>query len=95
MMMYRRHPDAVSTELGGEVVALQLGTKRYYTLNATAALAWRELERCVTAEALERALARDFEVEVPEVQPHVDRLVQQLLGSKLIVRCTPADTSSS
>jgi hypothetical protein len=95
MIMYRRHPDAVSTELGGEVVALQLGTKRYYTLNATAARAWQELEQCVSAEALEHALARDFDIEVPEVQPHVDQLVRQLLQSKLIERCTSGDTSSS
>ena len=92
---YRRHRDAASTELGDEAVVLQLGTKRYYTLNATAARAWRDLEECVTRETLEQALVSDFAIEAGDVHPHVASLVEQLLQSKLIEPCTSDEPSSS
>jgi hypothetical protein len=92
---YRRHRDAASTELGDEAVVLQLGTKRYYTLNATAARAWRDLEQCVTQERLEQALVGDFAIETVEVRPHVAALLEHLLRSKLIEPCASDESSSS
>ena len=92
---YHQHPDAASTQLGDEVVALHLGTKRYYTLNVTAARIWRELEQCVTVGSLEEAVVDDFVIEIPDARPHVATVVRRLLDLQLIVPCTSGDTSSS
>ena len=85
--MYRQHPSTVSTELGDEVVALQLDTKRYYTLNASAACAWRALGKPADERGLAAALASDFDVGAAEAVPHVERLLRQLLQWRLIEIC--------
>jgi hypothetical protein len=84
---YRRHPATVSTELGDEVVALQLDTKRYYTLNATAACAWRALAERADERALAAALSNEFDIGQEEAMPHVQRLVRQLLEWRLVEEC--------
>ena len=93
MTLYRRHPSAISTELGDEVVALHLDTKRYFTLNPTAACAWRSLEVAADEEAIARALSREFAIEHDEALPHAATLVRQLLELELVEECD-SDTGS-
>lgn len=87
MSRYRQHHAVVATELGDEVVALQLETKRYYTLNATAACAWRALAAGAAEDTLARAIAQDFDIAATDAHPHVDTLVKQLLDWKLVEAC--------
>jgi hypothetical protein len=93
MTRYRRHPAAISTELGDEVVALHLDTKRYFTLNPTAACAWRLLEGTADEEAIARALSQEFAIEPAEALPHAATLVRQLLELELVEECE-SDTGS-
>jgi hypothetical protein len=84
---YRRHPATVSTELGDEVVALQLDTKRYYTLNQTAACAWRRLAAQANAQEVASALEGEFTISRDAAAPHVTRLLHKLLACRLIEVC--------
>ena len=57
------HDHVVFTDFeGGEGVLVDLNTKRYYTLNETAALIWRALERGDGAEEIVRQLVEAYEV---------------------------------
>ena len=87
MTRYRRHAATVSTELGDEVVALQLDTKRYYTLNVTAACVWRALVAEADEAELADLLTREFMIDAHEARPHVESLLGQLLEWRLVERC--------
>jgi hypothetical protein len=84
---YRRHPAVVATELSGEVVALHLDTKRYYTLNATASHIWQALEDTVDESALVGSVLAEFAVEEEEARAHVATLLAQMLEMRLVERC--------
>ncbi len=86
-MRYRRHPSVVATELSGEVVALHLDTKRYYTLNPTASRVWLALEESADKTALVAALTSTFEVPEDEASAHVTTLLEELLQMRLIEPC--------
>lgn len=86
-MRYRRHPAVVATELSGEVVALHLDTKRYYTLNPTASRVWIALDQGADETALVAALTSTFEVPEDEASAHVTALLEELLQMRLIEPC--------
>ena len=83
MTRYRRHPSAVSTQLGEEIIALHLERRRYYELNASAACVWRAIEQGADDGAVTDALARQFGLEPSEARPHARAALQQLLRFRL------------
>ncbi len=87
MKRYRRHPSVVATELSGEVVALHLDTKRYYTLNPTASRVWLALEESADETALVAALTSSFDVPEDEASENVATLLGELLQMNLIEPC--------
>jgi hypothetical protein len=84
---YRRHPAVVATELSGDIVALHLDSKRYYTLNATASCIWRALSEDADIPALVAAVTSTFEVTESEASGHVAQLVEEMLVMRLVERC--------
>ncbi len=87
MTAYRPHCATVSSELADEVVTLHLKTKRYYTLNSTAACVWRVLDGGATEDAMAAALAREFDVSEEDARAYVATLLRTLLDSELIEPC--------
>jgi predicted DNA-binding transcriptional regulator len=87
MTVYRPHCATVSSELADEVVTLHLKTKRYYTLNSTAACVWRVLDGGATEDAMAAALTREFDISEEDARAHVAALVRTLLESELIEPC--------
>jgi hypothetical protein len=81
--------DAVLTELkDGTGVLLHLGSKHYYTLNATGVLVWKLLSdgSATTAGALAVAIAARFEGADPAtVRADVDALLAELAVERLVV----------
>ena len=74
----RPHDHVVFTDFeGGEGVLVDLNTKRYYTLNETAALIWRALERGDGAEEIVRQLTDAYDV-TPE---HAARSLEQTIST--------------
>jgi hypothetical protein len=82
--------DAVLTQLpDGTGVLLHLDTKFYFTLNRTGVLAWKLLGDAGARDAAElgERLARAFpEADPAAVRADVERLVDELLREKLVVR---------
>jgi hypothetical protein len=88
---YRASRDVILTELGdGMGVLLHLGTKFYYTLNATGVATWKALEldtvRGVTREDIAEHIARAFRVDPSAAARDVDPVLTEMLDEGLIAR---------
>jgi hypothetical protein len=85
---YLAEPDVLAAHLEGEAVLLHAGTKRYYRLNETAALAWRVLEddpgRGATAAALADALCAAFDVGRAVALEEAGRLLDELAAHRMV-----------
>lgn len=80
--------DVVFREIRGEAVILDLGTQRYYTLDATGTRMWQLLaEHGEAAKAVEALLA-EYEVERRVVERDLAALVEELVAEGLLVAVT-------
>jgi hypothetical protein len=86
----RPSDEAVLTELkDGTGVLLHLGTRHYYTLNATGVLCWKRLTdgSATTAEALAAAVSAAFpDAPADAVRGDVDALLAELAAEGLVAR---------
>ena len=81
------HPDVVDTELdGNETVLLHLGTKRYFSLNATGSVIWRALKSGQTPDEMSRELQRRYAVSHEQATASIDTLLNALLEQGLARR---------
>ena len=84
---YRASERALLTELGdGTGVLLDLDSKFYFTLNATAIFAWKLLaagaER--SCEQLAAELAQEFEVDAAQARADLDAVLELLRRERLV-----------
>jgi len=78
-------PDHVlAAHLEGEAVLLDLETKRYYRLNATAARIWKGLEQSLAPEQIADALVAEFSVEPATAHTEVNRAIGDLRARGLV-----------
>jgi hypothetical protein len=77
--------DVLAAHLEGEAVLLNMDTKDYFRLNATAACVWKGLERGMDHQGLVDELCANFEVEPHEAAGELDRLLGELERRRLIV----------
>lgn len=81
----RPHEHIVYTEFdGSEAVLVDLNTKRYYTLNETAMLVWRALERGRTKDEIVHELTGLYEVTPEHATAAVERLLTSLATHGLL-----------
>lgn len=81
------HPDVVDTALDGdETVLLHLGTKRYFSLNATGSVIWRALKEGLTPDEMSGELHRRYDVSAELASQSVSALLQALEEQHLIRR---------
>ena len=79
------HSHVVYTEFDGrEAVLVDLNTKRYYTLNETAMLVWRGLERGQTRAEIVRELCERYEVDEEHAAQSIERLMTSLAAHRLL-----------
>lgn len=79
------HSHVVYTEFDGrEAVLVDLNTKRYYTLNETAMLVWRGLERGQTTADIAREMTDCYDVTSEHATASVERLVNSLAAHRLL-----------
>lgn len=75
----------VFTEFDGtEGVLVDLNAKRYYTLNETAMLVWRGLEKGRSRDELIRELTDAYDVTPEHAASSVDKLLNSLRAHKLL-----------
>jgi Coenzyme PQQ synthesis protein D (PqqD) len=88
-MQYIVPEDVMAAHLAGEAVLLDVETKQYYRLNATAAHVWKGLERGMDRDALLSDLVASFEVDPPVAEAELDRLLADLAKRKLVRAAEP------
>ena len=74
----------LASHLGDETVLLDLSTKRYHLLNATASQVWRGLEAGLTGESLVAWLSETFDGDASVVRADVERLLGELRAAGLL-----------
>jgi hypothetical protein len=77
--------DVLAAHLEGEAVLLNMETKDYFRLNATAACVWKGLERGMDREALVNELCSRFDVQPGDASEALDQLLGELEQRRLIV----------
>jgi hypothetical protein len=84
-LRYRRHADLRLTALDDEGVALHLGERKYFTVNATGAALLDALATPQTLAQLVDRLCTEFAVEPPEATRTCEEFLARCLTSKLVV----------
>ncbi len=84
-MGYVISPDAVCATLEDGAVVLHLRTKRYYSMNETGALVWRQLAERAAPKEIVGALVAAYDVARPEAEASVGQLIEELIAEDLIV----------
>lgn len=74
----------LTAHLEGEAVLLDLETKRYYRLNATAARIWKGLEQALPPDQIAAALVREFDVDPALARTELDRELGELRAKGLV-----------
>jgi len=76
--------DVLSAHLEGEAVLLDLKTKSYYRLNATAARIWKGLEQSLEPPQIVDALVDEFAVERATARAEMERAIEDLHARGLV-----------
>ena len=78
-------PHIVVTEFeGGESVLVDLETKRYYQLNETATVIWRELSAGSSKANIIGSLTSVYDVTEEDAAKSVDQVLQHLKAHRLV-----------
>jgi hypothetical protein len=79
------HEHVVFTDLDGiEGVLVDLDTKQYFQLNATASLIWRGLARGAAADQIARELTDEFDVTPEHARRSVDAAIADFTAKHLV-----------
>jgi len=76
--------QAVSCEIGGEAVILDLASGQYFALNAIGAQIWQWLSEPSTAESICERLLGEYDVAPDACRAQVKQLVDQLASHRLV-----------
>ena len=76
--------DVLAAHLEGEAVLLDLETKRYYRLNATAARIWKGLEQSLEPPQIVAVLVDEFDVDAATARAEVERALVDLRARGLV-----------
>lgn len=81
---YRRHPDLRLTAVEGEGIALQLGTRTYYTVNETGLVILEALTAPRTVGELVDALRAQYDVTPEQAAASVRAFLDRGLAARLL-----------
>ncbi len=81
---YARHPDLRLTAVEGEGIALQLGTRTYFTVNETGLVILEALAAPRTVEELADALLAQYEVPHGQAVASVQAFLERGVRARLI-----------
>lgn len=83
---YKTSPDTACAAVPGGAVIIHLGTNRYFSLNATAAVVWSRLDAGEDFSTIAAALARDFRIDDGTAREALARTITQFEEAGLLVR---------
>jgi hypothetical protein len=82
--LLRRAKDAISTELDGETVILNIGTGIYSGLDQVGTTIWNTLEQPATFLTLKEQILADYEVSEQQCVNDLCSFLNELLNNNLI-----------
>jgi hypothetical protein len=83
--MPRPYDHVIFTDLNGaEGVLVDLNTKHYFQLNATASLIWRGLAKGTSVTDIARELTEVYDVTLDHAQASVETAVARFSGHRLV-----------
>jgi hypothetical protein len=87
--MFRIPDHVLVSHLAGEAVLLDMDSRNYYRLNATAAAIWKALERGQSLHAIAEELVSKFEVDERTAREALQEQVDELLRLRLVEEDAP------
>jgi hypothetical protein len=82
--MTKIRDDVLAAHLEGEAVLLDLRTKHYFRLNATAARIWKGLEQSLEPPQIVDVLCDEFAVDAATARAEVERALEDLRARGLV-----------
>ena len=83
--------DLISSEVGGETVALNLKSGIYYSLNSVGSRIWQLIQEPRSVRDIRRAILDEFDVDEQRCETDVHNLLKELAAKGLVeVRDEPA-----
>jgi hypothetical protein len=79
------HPEAVFTQLEGQVVILQYDSGTYYALNEVGARVWQLLEQGKTLRDIVALLLGEYQVSEAQLAQDLTKLVRDLQKEGLVL----------
>ena len=79
-----RNPSAISSELDGEAVILDMESGKYHGLDSTGTKIWALLEDKISLDDLVLKLTEEYSVECEQCKSEVESFVRQMLALGLI-----------
>lgn len=83
-MIRRRADEVIWRSVQGRVVALDLRSSRYFSLNQSATILWDLLEHDVSADELAEALAREYGLTRQAAERDVAVFLEELSSNNLL-----------
>lgn len=80
----RRHPDAIATEIDGEVVVMSISSGLTFALDRRASRIWTMLERPNTLDAIVSALLKRYDTSPSECRTDVAAFIEYLRAKELV-----------
>ncbi|MDZ7267801.1 MAG: PqqD family peptide modification chaperone [candidate division KSB1 bacterium] len=77
-------PEQIFSDLGGEIVILNLNTGVYHGLDEVGARIWHLLQQPITVDELHAAILAEYEVEAEICRRDILELLRTLLDAGLI-----------
>jgi len=81
----RRSESAMSRELDGEVVILDIPSGNYFAINDVGALIWDRLEHDTDRTSLVEVVTAEFDVDRDAASADIEALLAQLIDAGLVI----------
>ena len=78
-------PDALTRELDGEILLLDLKSSHYFGLSGSGARIWQLLETGLDGDGIVAALTREFDGDESQIRAEVISFLEDLVARGLLV----------
>lgn len=86
MRAFRTNPDYIFSSIKDEMVLLNKDNGKYFKLNKSSALIWKELQNCNDIEELELKVTQKFPQEIKkEIIKDIKIFIEQAIKLKFII----------
>lgn len=78
--------EVAAKVMDGEAIIINLSSGIYYSMDKVGGVVWELIEKRCSLEEMRAAISARYEVSPEQVQPDVDRLVEELLQENLVLK---------